>query len=130
MYTGSECAQNLDGLTLPHHQYLSFLPSPNEQNTMPVAIQTAPNEETPLLKSRKISEPDSDVTLVEPLNQGSRTPSIKSKASVSLDSEAAKKISLPWAQFSIVLILQLAEPLTSQVIYPVSRYIRALFWHI
>lgn len=25
---------------------------------------------------------------------------------------------LPWAQFSILLILQLAEPLTSQVIYP------------
>ena len=25
---------------------------------------------------------------------------------------------IPWAQFSIVLFLQLAEPLTSQVIYP------------
>jgi hypothetical protein len=25
---------------------------------------------------------------------------------------------LPWAQFSLVLVLQLAEPLTSQVIYP------------
>lgn len=25
---------------------------------------------------------------------------------------------LPWFQFSIVLFLQLAEPLTSQVIYP------------
>jgi len=27
---------------------------------------------------------------------------------------------LPWFQFSIVLVLQLAEPLTSQVIYPFS----------
>jgi hypothetical protein len=26
--------------------------------------------------------------------------------------------SIPWRQFSIVLFLQLAEPLTSQVIYP------------
>lgn len=25
---------------------------------------------------------------------------------------------IPWGQFSILLILQLAEPLTSQVIYP------------
>ena len=25
---------------------------------------------------------------------------------------------LPWAQFSLVMVLQLAEPLTSQVIYP------------
>ena len=25
---------------------------------------------------------------------------------------------IPWAQFSIILVLQLAEPLTSQVIYP------------
>lgn len=27
---------------------------------------------------------------------------------------------LPWAQFSMLLVLQLAEPLTSQVIYPFS----------
>ena len=25
---------------------------------------------------------------------------------------------IPWAQFTIILVLQLAEPLTSQVIYP------------
>ena len=29
-----------------------------------------------------------------------------------------KPTPLPWAQFSILLVLQLAEPLTSQVIYP------------
>ena len=39
------------------------------------------------------------------------------------DSDAArrsKQSSIPWNQFSIVLFLQLAEPLTSQVIYPFS----------
>jgi hypothetical protein len=37
-----------------------------------------------------------------------------------LSSEQAKRprTPLPWFQFSIVLFLQLAEPLTSQVIYP------------
>jgi hypothetical protein len=29
-----------------------------------------------------------------------------------------KATPLPWAQFSIILFIQLAEPLTSQVIYP------------
>lgn len=37
----------------------------------------------------------------------------------------AKKITpLPWAQFSIVLFLQLAEPLTSNVIYPFMPQVR------
>lgn len=37
-----------------------------------------------------------------------------------LRSERAQKqqTPLPWGQFSIILCLQLAEPLTSQVIYP------------
>jgi hypothetical protein len=35
-------------------------------------------------------------------------------------SDVVKRTPLPWAQFSIVLFLQLAEPLTAQVIYPVS----------
>jgi hypothetical protein len=40
----------------------------------------------------------------------------------------AKKLPtpLPWFQFSIVLVLQLAEPLTSQVIYPFSPQV---FFH-
>ena len=32
----------------------------------------------------------------------------------------AKKTPLPWGQLSVVLFLQLAEPLTAQVISPVS----------
>lgn len=41
----------------------------------------------------------------------------------------AKKLPtpLPWFQFSIVLVLQLAEPLTSQVIYPFSPQV-IFFW--
>lgn len=35
-----------------------------------------------------------------------------------LRSQHVKKTPLPWFQFSIVMVLQLAEPLTSQVIYP------------
>ncbi|KAH8111238.1 MFS general substrate transporter [Phellopilus nigrolimitatus] len=39
----------------------------------------------------------------------------------------AEETPLPWAQFSIVLFLQLAEPLTSQVIYPfVPQLIREI----
>ncbi|EKM57753.1 uncharacterized protein PHACADRAFT_158787 [Phanerochaete carnosa HHB-10118-sp] len=34
------------------------------------------------------------------------------------EQQKKKPTPLPWAQFSILLILQLAEPLTSQVIYP------------
>jgi hypothetical protein len=34
---------------------------------------------------------------------------------------------LPWAQFSILLVLQLAEPLTSQVIYPFLPQVSATF---
>jgi len=33
---------------------------------------------------------------------------------------------LPWFQFSIVLFLQLAEPLTSQVIYPFTPQVCVL----
>lgn len=33
-------------------------------------------------------------------------------------SDKTKETPIPWAQFSLVLFLQLAEPLTSQVIYP------------
>ena len=32
---------------------------------------------------------------------------------------------IPWAQFSILLVLQLAEPLTSQVIYPFAPEVSA-----
>lgn len=34
------------------------------------------------------------------------------------EQQKKKPTPLPWAQFSIILVLQLAEPLTSQVIYP------------
>ena len=33
---------------------------------------------------------------------------------------------VPWFQFSLVLFLQLAEPLTSQVIYPFAPQVRVV----
>ena len=81
---------------------------------MIATIPTAPDEETPLLGGQQVStigevtesEPGAS-TLTSPSNRGS-------------ESKLNKKPPFPWAQFSIVLFLQLAEPLTSQVIYPVS----------
>jgi hypothetical protein len=96
---------------------------------MTTAIPTLPDEETPLLGGQRVSavritEPEPEfeaATLAGPSNQGSRTSSIKSKTDAKgLSEDVVKKTPLPWAQFSIVMFLQLAEPLTSQVIYPVS----------
>jgi hypothetical protein len=100
---------------------------------MATAIPTFPDEETPLLSGQRVSavkritepEPESEseseaATLAGPSNQCSRTSSIKSKTKVKVQSDVVTKTPLPWAQFSIVMFLQLAEPLTSEVIYPVS----------
>lgn len=38
--------------------------------------------------------------------------------------QTKKHTPLPWGQFSIILFLQLAEPLTSQVIYPFAPAVR------
>jgi len=113
----------------PSHPILVFsshLP-PTERTLMTVTTLTVPDEETPLLGDQRASatveatEPGSGAaTLAGPSNQGSPTPSVKGKAGVNGGSGVVKKTPLPWAQFSIVLFLQLAEPLTSQVIYPVS----------
>ena len=89
---------------------------------MNLKIQNGPDEETPLLGGnqvsdvRRISESDSEgATLAGPSNQGSRTASIEGKPA-----EVVKKTPLPLAQFYLILFLQLAEPLTAQVISPVS----------
>lgn len=92
-----------------------------------MAIPTVSNEEIPPLDGQRvlavgeIAESESEtVTLAGPSNQGGRAPRIKGKANASGGSEMVKKTPLPWNQFSIILFLQLAEPLASQVIYPVS----------
>jgi len=94
---------------------------------MTVTTLTAPDEETPLLHGQHrsaiggVTEPNSEaVTLAGPSNQGSRASSVVGKTSPNRGSGMVKKTPLPWAQFSIILFLQLAEPLTSQVISPVS----------
>lgn len=84
----------------------------------------APNEETPLLSGQQTSAvgttaaPEPEVaTLDGPPNRGSRAQGTEGKTRTS---KVPKKTPLPWAQFSVVMFSQLAEPLTSQVIYPVS----------
>ena len=81
----------------------------------------APDERTPLLCSqqvpaiRRVAEPEPEpVPLAGPLNQSSRTPS------ADRGSDVTNKTPLPWGQLSVVLFLQLAEPLTAQVISPVG----------
>ena len=88
---------------------------------------TVPDEESPLLgeqrdsAKRKIagSEPEA-ATLARPSNQGSRTSSVRGGTNASERLGVTKKTPLPWAQFSITLLLLLTEPLTSQIISPVS----------
>ena len=95
---------------------------------MTATIPAVPDEETPLLGGQHVSAVErtspaesEDAALVGPSNHGSRTPSIKCGTNANGGSDVVKKTPLPWAQFSIVLFLQLAEPLTAQVISPVSH---------
>ena len=76
---------------------------------MAVTTPTVPDEETPLLGGQRVSATKSKpaATLTDP---SKRDP----------ESKPNKKTSIPWPQFSILLLLQLVEPLTSQSIYPVS----------
>ena len=94
---------------------------------MSLTTPTGPDEGTPLLGGNhvpdlgRISESDSEAaTLAGPSNQGSRAPSVKGKTNANPVQERVRKTPLPWAQFSIILFLHLAEPMTSQVISPVS----------
>ena len=97
---------------------------------MTTTIPTLPGEETPLLGGQQASaveritgpEPEA-VTLTSPSNRGSCTSSTGGKTNLKEGLSAVKRTPLPWAQFSIVLFLQLAEPLTAQVIYPVSSLV-------
>jgi len=90
-----------------------------------MTVTAVPNEETPLLRDQQVSaiervtdpEPEA-VTLAGLSNQNSRAPSVKGGRNGRPD--VVKKTPLPWAQFSLTLFLLLAEPLTAQVISPVS----------
>jgi hypothetical protein len=94
---------------------------------MNLSIRSVPDEETPLLGGREVSdvetvpEPDSEaITLAGPSHWSSRTSSLRWKHNSSRSQEAVERTPLPWAQLWIVLVLQLEEPLTAQVISPVS----------
>ena len=119
-------------MDIPHCSLpLSPCTPPFERSLMTLKIPTGPDEETPLLGGKAVSDigrtsgPDRrDATLEEPPSLGSRTQSSNGNAAdFGGVAEAVKKTPLPWAQLSIVLLSQLAEPLNSQVIYPVSALI-------
>ena len=76
------------------------------------------DEQTPLLG--KISGPEPDT---EPSHRDTPIPPLGGKID---GDEPITKTPLPWAQLSMVLLLQLAEPLTAQVIFPVSSPLRCL----
>ena len=88
-----------------------------------MTIPSVPDEETPPLHGQHrlviggVTEPDSEAPTL-----AGRTSSIIGKTSSNRGSGMVKKTPLPWAQFSIILFLQLAGPLTSQVIAPVSSF--------
>lgn len=46
------------------------------------------------------------------------SPQVDEETPLLRSQQSLKPTPLPWFQFSIVMFLQLAEPLTSQVIYP------------
>ena len=87
-----------------------------------MAMANVPNEETPLLGGQQssaaggVTSPESEVATLA----GSRTPSVKDRSNTDGGPDVIKKTPLPWAQLSIVLFLEIAEPLTAQVISPVS----------
>ena len=94
---------------------------------MTLTIPNGPDEETPLLGGKQVSEivnitePESEASILgETSNEGSRTPSIKGRTNINKPAGVVKKTPLPWVQFCVVLFLQLPEPLTAQIIYPVS----------
>ena len=89
------------------------------------------NEETPLLRDQRVSviervtDPEPEPEAVTLADQSSRTPSVKGGRNGSPD--VVKKTPLPWPQFSLTLFLLLAEPLTAQVISPVSSSVGLIF---
>lgn len=87
------------------------------------------DEETPLL--RHASDDEHDVRYDSHLTASSSTTTLAAPAVATSSSDSSiikpviasaaatrEETPLPWAQFSLVLFLQLAEPLTSQAIYP------------
>ena len=87
---------------------------------------TMPDEETPLLNGQQVaaverSGPETPV-LAGPSNESGRTLSVQGRADANGGSQSGvvANTPLPWARYSITLLLQVADHFTSQVIYPVS----------
>lgn len=92
-----------------------------------------PDEGTPLLGDRHAStteESELEAAMsTSPSNQSGRTLIIRGGANADGRSRSGvvKKTPLPWAQFSVTLLLQVADHLTAQVISPVSSPISFFF---
>lgn len=89
------------------------------------------DEGTPLLSDRHASAAEESEleAAISTSNQSGRTPIIQGEANVNGRSRSGvvKKTPLPWAQFSVTLLLQVADHLTAQVISPVSSPISFFF---
>jgi len=85
-----------------------------------------PNEETPLLGGKEapttgLGESRGTRTTGAGLSsQNSYTPGAEGRRNAYGGPDVFKKTPLPWAQLSIGLFLEAAEPLSSRVIFPVS----------
>ena len=113
-------------------------PSTEQVLTM---IPNMSDEEAPLLSGQQVSamkrtaEGGSEVAaLADPRNRNDLTLSVQGRANVNggPQSDAVGKTPLPWARFSIVLFMLLAEYLTAQAISPVSSSIEFSYfslWH-
>lgn len=78
------------------------------------------NEETPLLRAHEHDEHEHERYDSIASSSSSSTIASDTISESELESapDAKRETPLDWPQFSLVLFLQLAEPLTSQVIYP------------
>lgn len=82
------------------------------------------DEETPLLRTHERDQHDHE--RYDSFSSSSSTLAIGTVTGCELESapDSKRETPLDWPQFSLVLFLQLAEPLTSQVIYPFMPQVR------
>ncbi len=83
------------------------------------------DEETPLLRNSDDLDDDHDVRYASQLTATSSTTTLASTAAVGTKIPQ-QETPLPWPQFSLVLFLQLPEPLTVQVVDTFAPEVRVL----
>ncbi len=83
------------------------------------------DEETPLLRNFDDIDDQYDVCYASEVTVTSSTTTLAATAAVGTKI-LQQEIPLPYAQFSRVLFLQLAQPLTSKVSYPLAPEVRVV----